>query len=142
MIQTRTIRTAKGTEPSPFWGRLTPKAVVRLFLAAFLWLCVGTEVGAAQCPQIERSGTDVPAEGYVPDSTTAVRIAEAVLTPIYSAAQLTTERPFGARLSNGIWTVLGTLPPTGRPGEERVGGVAVVKLCKADGRILLVTHEK
>lgn len=83
----------------------------------------------------------VPPNGFVPDSVTGVRIAEAVLAPIYSVKVLMAERPFTARLSGEIWTVEGTLPRRAR-GTESIGGVAVVEISKADGRILRVSHGK
>jgi hypothetical protein len=76
-----------------------------------------------------------PKNGFVPDQATAIRIAEAVLVPIYGEKNIQSERPFKATLKNGVWTVTGTLPP------QSLGGTAIVRLSKADGRILLVTHE-
>lgn len=87
----------------------------------------------------------VPKQGYVPNSTTAVKIAEAVLVPVYGEAKVASERPFTATLKAGVWTVQGTLRcPDGKGGTttECVGGVAVVKLSKADARILFMIHYK
>lgn len=78
----------------------------------------------------------VPKEGYVPDETAAVAVAEAVLVPIYGREKIQSERPFHAKLESGTWTVEGSLP------EGREGGVATVKLLKRDGRILSVIHGK
>jgi hypothetical protein len=50
-----------------------------------------------------------PKEGFVPDSTTAVKIAEAVLIPVYGKEKVESERPFKTTLKNGVWTVNGTL---------------------------------
>lgn len=86
-----------------------------------------------------------PKEGYVPDSDTAVRIAEAVLIPIYGKRQIESERPFTAKLKDGMWTVSGTLHcPDGKGGTTTtcVGGVAVVEISKADARILSMVHYK
>lgn len=77
-----------------------------------------------------------PPEGYVPDSITAIRIAKAVLTPVYGAGQIDHEGPLSASLSAGVWTVKGTLP------AGMVGGVAVVQIAKRDGRILRMSHSK
>lgn len=41
---------------------------------------------------------------FVPDAKTAVKIAEAVLIPVYGETQVEPERPFKAVLENGIWT--------------------------------------
>jgi hypothetical protein len=77
-----------------------------------------------------------PKDGFVPNEQTAVAIAEAVLIPIYGEDNVRSERPFKAALANGVWTVGGTLPPS------FVGGTAVVRLAKSDGRVLFVMHLK
>ena len=85
------------------------------------------------------SGTSLlaaPGVGYVPDKETAIKIAEAVWYPIYG--ELLHERPFQARLDeDGIWMVWGTKHP-----RTAKGGVANVRLRKADGCILEVWHPK
>jgi len=78
----------------------------------------------------------VPSNGFVPDAATATRIAEAVFIPVYGAGQIAKEEPFTARLEGGAWIVKGTL----RAGF--VGGVAVVKIDRRDGRILYMMHGK
>jgi hypothetical protein len=77
-----------------------------------------------------------PPKGYVPDATTAIRIAEAVWIPIYGQAKLSDEKPFNARLVNGVWIVDGTLPGGGK------GGTAHAEISKETGCILNVTHGK
>jgi NTF2 fold immunity protein len=84
-----------------------------------------------------------PASGYVPDSKTAVKIAEAVLTPVYGEKQIESERPFTATLKNGVWTVTGTLRcPDGKGGTTTScdGGVAELQISKNDARILYMSH--
>jgi NTF2 fold immunity protein len=76
------------------------------------------------------------AAGFVPDGATAVKIAEAVLVPIYGEAQIARERPFHATLNGKTWVVRGTLPP----GD--VGGVALAEISKEDARILRISHGK
>ena len=76
----------------------------------------------------------VPARGFVPDSSTAVAVAEAVLIPIYGRANIERQRPFTASLADGVWSVTGHLAP------GMLGGVALVQISKQDGRILRVTH--
>lgn len=76
----------------------------------------------------------VPKDGYVPNETTAIAIAEAVLKPIYGVTQVESERPYHAKLISGTWWVGGTLP------AGRVGGVAVVRISKKDARVLSVSH--
>jgi hypothetical protein len=86
-----------------------------------------------------------PEQGYVPNSTSAVQIAEAVLIPVYGKKVIESERPFNAELRDGVWTVSGTLRcPDGKRGTTTHcnGGVAVVTISKADARILSMIHGK
>ena len=77
-----------------------------------------------------------PKDGYVPDAKTAVRIAEAVLIPIYGAKQIDSEKPLTGKLNGDIWIVTGTLP------SGMVGGVAEVKISKQTGEIVGLIHGK
>ena len=86
-----------------------------------------------------------PTGGFVPDSQTAVKVAEAVLIPVYGEKQIRSEEPFTGQLKGDVWTVEGTLRcPDGKGGftTDCSGGVAVVKLSKADGRVLFMMHYK
>ncbi len=86
-----------------------------------------------------------PKSGYVPDAKTAVRIAEAVLIPVYGEKKVESERPFTAKLQDNVWTVSGTLHCSdGKGGTTTlcVGGVAQVRIAKDDARILLMGHTK
>lgn len=78
--------------------------------------------------------TYVPAAGYVPDAKTAIRIAKAVLSPVYGEAKIEVEEPFSATLKGGTWTVEGHLP------DGYSGGVAIVEISKADARIIRMNH--
>jgi len=77
----------------------------------------------------------IPPNGFVPDATTASRIAEAVWIPIYGQAQIETEKPFKVTLNGDVWTVTGKDLPPGT-----LGGVAEAEISKRDGRILRVIH--
>ena len=55
-----------------------------------------------------------PRDGYVPDAETAIAVAIAVWNPIYGKKQIEEERPYTARLEDGVWTVKGSLPKSGR----------------------------
>jgi hypothetical protein len=85
--------------------------------------------------------TFTPPSGFVPDATTAIKVAEAVLVPVYGDKVIASERPLTVSLGrNGIWTVSGTLHC---PGESDCdGGVAIVRIAKVDGKILSMIHEK
>ena len=77
-----------------------------------------------------------PKEGYVPDAKTAIAVAVAVWAPIYGEERIAGEKPYQARLTNGVWVVEGSLP------EGWLGGVAVAEIARDDGRILRVSHGK
>jgi len=82
------------------------------------------------------SATAQPKTGYVPDEQTAIAIAVAIWTPIYGRAHIQNEKPYKAKLSNGVWTVTGSLP------EGYNGGTAVAEISQEDGRILKVVHDQ
>ena len=77
-----------------------------------------------------------PKNGFVPDESTAVNVAEAVAAAEYGEATIQNEKPFHARLYGNVWLVHGTLHP-----EGSYGGTAVVKLDKRDGKILFMIHQ-
>jgi hypothetical protein len=77
-----------------------------------------------------------PPDGYIPDAKTAIRVAEAVLSPIFGEEKTRKERPFLATLKDDIWTVTGHLD------EGLFGGVAEIRIAKGDGAILSVSHGK
>ena len=138
MTLIRIIRVVAGMGRSRRWAPFTPSAGSLIILLG----CVQAHSAVAQCLPVKNAYPQVQQNGYVPDGVTAVRIAEAVLAPLYSQEELQRERPFGAHLNEGVWTVLGSIQPTQTPGDERLGGVAVVEICRSDGRILSVIHEK
>lgn len=82
------------------------------------------------CTNNDRSGIDM-----VPDSETAIKIAEAVWLPLYGEG-IYDEKPFIAELVGKVWIVKGTLP------EGKVGGVVEIEISKEDGKIIRVTHGK
>jgi hypothetical protein len=77
-----------------------------------------------------------PKEGFVPNRDTAIAVAEAVLTPIYGRDVVQAERPYTAKLEDGVWTVTGSIP------KGHVGGASIVRISKADARVLFLIHEK
>jgi hypothetical protein len=86
-----------------------------------------------------------PKTGFVPDSKTAVAIAEAVLIPVYGKEHIESERPFNATLKQDVWTIEGTLNCFDVKRAKTTdcdGGVAVVKISKDDGRILYMLHSQ
>ena len=78
-----------------------------------------------------------PKNGFVPDEATAIKIADAAAVAQYGESIISKERPFRTRLYGDTWIVKGTLHPPGA-----LGGTAVIKVSKIDGRILFMTHEE
>jgi len=77
-----------------------------------------------------------PPEGFVPDSATAVGIAEAVWLPVYGD-DIDDMRPFRAALwQDSLWVVKGTLP------DGMLGGVPYAVIRKSDASVLGVIHTK
>jgi hypothetical protein len=89
-----------------------------------------------------------PKKGYVPDSTTALRVAEAVLVPVYGQTKIESQRPFTAILEDDVWTVSGTLycAQSRIPRElvrlSNCRGLLEVRISKSDGHILSMLPRK
>jgi hypothetical protein len=84
----------------------------------------------------------VPRSGFVPDAATALKIAEAVLIPVYGEAVVHSERPFKAVLKGDAWIVTGSVPCDGPPGAVCLGGESDVRISKKTAQILFMTHYK
>jgi len=86
------------------------------------------------------------ASAAVPDAVTAVRLAEKALSKVYGKRQIESEKPFYARVSEGVWTVGGTLYCGRKHGyfdiSPCLGGVATAEIRQSDGHVLQVWHTK
>lgn len=80
----------------------------------------------------------IPAEGYVPNAKTAIKIAEAIAEPVYGLQVVRDERPFKARLVGGEWFVRGASPTN----IDWRGGVVEVHISKTNGCITYLFHGK
>ncbi len=112
------------------------KAVPRLSLTCLVWLFLILAYVKAQARDSYK-----PKDGFVPNSETAIAIAEAVLKPIYGVDKINSERPFTSEFKDGVWVVSGSLQ-RGTSNVAVKGGVAMIEISKADGRILRVSHGK
>ena len=86
-----------------------------------------------------------PKERPVPDTATAIKVAESALIRVYGKKKIESERPFTAKLEKDVWTASGTLHcPDGKGGitTHCVGGAAEVKISKIDGHIIRIVHYK
>ena len=79
---------------------------------------------------------DYRVDGFVPDKTAALKIAEAMWIPIYGDKVLK-QKPYRCSLvGDSVWVVEGTLK------AGFVGGTAYIEISKKDCKILKVTHGK
>ena len=74
-----------------------------------------------------------PAEGFVPDGKTAVKIAEAILLPLYGEKSVASERPYSAKLKSGVWFEEGH---SSIPKNRRLGSPVQVHIAQRDGQII------
>src|SRR5438128_5990862 len=72
--------------------------------------------------------------GLVPDKETAIKIAEAILFPIYGEREIRQERPYNVTLTNGFWRITGSMP-TPPPGEVMFGGTFYIVISQWDARV-------
>ncbi len=78
----------------------------------------------------------VPKDGYVPDASTAIAIADAVTVPIYGRSTVDSEKPLRAELKEGRWLVIGTYQ------REKAGGGGTVEVLidQMTGKVLYLNH--
>jgi hypothetical protein len=84
----------------------------------------------------------VPSEGIVPTKEVAIKIAEAVLVPIYGKEKIESEKPFNVELKDGVWCVTGSIPKPVKQNGVVLGGVFIIEIAKNTGEVISVGHEK
>ncbi len=74
-------------------------------------------------------------DGYVPNSETAIKIAEAIWLPIYGNS-IYENKPFvGELINDSIWSITGTV-------HTDFGGAPYAEIRKSDGKVIKITHYK
>jgi hypothetical protein len=98
-------------------------------------LCVSSASLAQNVPEIFQNAPKVFEcnGGVVGDKETAIRIAEAILSPIYGEKVIRGQQPYKVTLEDGKWTVDGTVSPD-------FGGRFRVVILQSDGRILEIGY--
>ena len=113
-------------------------AIRRLVLTVVVAACVAAASAQSVPALLDRPG------GLVPDEQTAIRIAEAILFPIYGEKNIRSQRPYVVKLKNGTWSVEGTLPrpPSPPPGmvARVVGGTFHIVISQRDAKVLEIGH--
>jgi hypothetical protein len=110
------------------------------------------------CSAAPSRTAETPVNGFVPDAQTAIRIAEAVLTPIYGESAIAADQPFTATLKGDVWIVVGSVGCAEDHREQRtssadsaagtnsndeylcVGGTGSARISRRSGQILEVSH--
>ena len=106
---------------------------MKLILTAVITLACGSIFGQNLTQLFDRPG------GLVPDEQTAIKIAEAVLFPIYGEKIIRGEKPYLVKLADGKWTIDGSMPKT--KGDEIVlGGTFHIVISQRDGQVLEIGH--
>jgi NTF2 fold immunity protein len=91
-------------------------------------LCLSSASLAQNVPKVfECNG------GVVADKETAIRIAEAILSPVYGEKAIRGQRPYQVTLKDGKWTVDGTVAPD-------FGGRFHTVILQSDGRVLEIGY--
>ena len=92
-------------------------------------LCLSSASLAQNVPKIfECNG------GVVSDKETAIRITEAILSPIYGKKAIRGQRPYQVTLKDGKCTVDGTVPP------GFVGGRFHIVILQRDARVVEIGY--
>jgi NTF2 fold immunity protein len=91
-------------------------------------------------------GQNVPAlfdrpGGFVPDEETAIKIAEAILFPIYGEQTIREQKPYVVKLVEGKWIIDGSLPKAKDPEDAIVGGTFHIVISQRDAKVLEIGHE-
>jgi hypothetical protein len=76
-----------------------------------------------------------PASGFIPDRDTAIRVAKAILIPVYGEKTVDSEEPLSVALDGDVWTVKGAVRPY-------PSGNAEIKLSKSEGTVLFLSHSQ
>lgn len=77
----------------------------------------------------------IPREGFVPNESTARKVAEAVLLPIYGDEVIEEQKPFDVKLiGDSLWVVEGVQD------EISIGGVVYISFLKRNCSIIEVRH--
>lgn len=90
--------------------------------------------------EIKKSLTDKKSQQVpytvIPDSATAVAVAESILFKVYGKDEILGEKPYNVDFVDGYWALTGTLP------KGYFGGTFVIIMAAKDGRVIKLTHYK
>ena len=70
----------------------------------------------------------------IPDSKTAVEIAESILFPIYGKDNIIKQRPYDVNFTDGYYIINGTFQ------KSEIGGTFIIIINSKDGKVIKLTH--
>lgn len=70
----------------------------------------------------------------IPNSKTAVEIAESILFPIYGKDNIIKQRPYDVSFTDGYYIINGTFP------KPQIGGTFIIIINSKDGKVIKLTH--
>ena len=85
----------------------------------------------------DRHSNYIPPKGVIPDSVTAIKVADVILSEVYGRRVIDGQKPFTAILVDGYWIVYGHLPD-----NFLFGGVAEIIIRKTNGEVIRISHGK
>ena len=99
-------------------------------------LCLSSASLAQNVPEIFQNAPKIfeCSGGVVADKETAIRIAEAILSPVYGEEAIREQGPYQVTLNDGKWTVDGTASP------GHVVGRFHIIILQSDGRIIEIGY--
>jgi hypothetical protein len=110
------------------------ESLMKIIVAGWLVLICASLLGQSVPSLFERPG------GLVPDEQTAIKIAEAILFPIYGEKTIRSEKPYVVKLKDGKWRIEGSMPQS-KSGEIILGGTFHIVISQRDGRVLEIGHD-
>ena len=110
----------------------------RILAFTYLGLICLLSVVGCKAPYLGsyEASNEFPETGMVPNEATAIEVAFSLLKSIYGQAEMEKQKPFKARLDQGVWVVEGDFPNT----PIMVGGSAFIGIRKKDGKVMFWGH--
>ncbi|MFL9834611.1 NTF2 fold immunity protein [Chryseobacterium terrae] len=79
---------------------------------------------------------EILVEKVIPDSQTAVNVAESILFKIYGKENITKQKPYDVNFIDDYYVINGTLS------RYKMGGTFLIIINSKDGKVIKLTHGK
>jgi hypothetical protein len=87
----------------------------------------------------DTSRYNIVSDTVIPDKETAVKVAEALLFPVYGESQIKSERPYEVCFVDGYWVINGH-QSRGEAVAASVGGPFVIIINAINAQVVQLTH--